>query len=135
MIKPALRPRGIGYLWELLFFQRSKRPWLAVGIPVGFLPGVGSDEDSQFISDYLVSVDSPGLFTVLPDISNEGTLTFTPAIDRNGVANVNVQVRDSGGTSRGGIDLSMLQSFSSPEYRSLELRCKTRDPQELPGAP
>ncbi|MDV6028659.1 MAG: S8 family serine peptidase [Phycisphaera sp. RhM] len=76
-----------------------------------FLPGGGSDETSQTVSDYIVSVDTPGIFAVLPDVSNSGVLTFTPAIDRSGVATVSVQVRDSGGQADGGSDLSGAQTF------------------------
>ena len=63
------------------------------GFARGFLPGGGTDEASQMVSDYLVITlsspchhrvitDSPGPFTVLPGIHNDGTLTSTPAIDR-----------------------------------------------------
>ncbi|WP_372717378.1 S8 family serine peptidase [Novipirellula sp.] len=76
-----------------------------------FSPGGGSDEADQTVSDYVVMVDSPGLFSVLPDIDNSGTLTFIPAIDRAGTATVRVQVRDSGGQARGGNDLSETQVF------------------------
>ncbi|PAY20398.1 hypothetical protein CKO51_06060 [Rhodopirellula sp. SM50] len=76
-----------------------------------FLPGGGPDEASQTVSDYIVSVDTPGIFSVLPDLSNSGVLTFTPAIDRSGVATVSVQVRDSGGQANGGNDLSATQTF------------------------
>ncbi len=77
-----------------------------------FLPGGGPDEASQMISDYIVTVDVPGIFAVLPDISNTGTLTFTPAIDRTGLATVSVQARDDGGRVNGGNDLSTVQSFT-----------------------
>ncbi len=86
-------------------------PQTRAGFANGFVPGGGSDEASQVVSDFLVTTDAPGLFAVLPDISNSGTLTFTPAIDRSGFANVNVQVRDSGGQLNGGVDLSVVKSF------------------------
>ncbi len=79
---------------------------------IGFSPGGGPDELSQVISDFLVNVDSPGLFSVLPAISNDGTLTFTPAADRRGIATVSVRVRDNGGTINGGIDLSIAKTFT-----------------------
>ena len=63
------------------------------------------------MSDYLVTVDSPGLFSVLPSIANDGTLTFIPVADRNGIATVSVRVRDNGGTLNGGVDLSSTKSF------------------------
>jgi subtilisin family serine protease/Tol biopolymer transport system component len=77
-----------------------------------FSPGGGDDEATQTVSDYIVTVDGPGIFAVLPDISNDGTLTFTPAIDRTGLATVSVQVRDSGGRANGGNDLSAVTTFT-----------------------
>ncbi len=81
------------------------------GFAHSFVPGGGSDETSQVVSDYIVTTDAPGLFSVLPDIDNSGTLTFTPAIDRSGFATVIIQVRDSGGQLNGGVDVSAVKSF------------------------
>ncbi|HBJ35594.1 MAG TPA: hypothetical protein DDZ51_12770, partial [Planctomycetaceae bacterium] len=78
----------------------------------GFLPGGGEDEASQVISDFIVTVDSPGLFSVLPSIAVNGTLTYAPAINRTGTATVSVQVRDSGGRANNGNDLSAVQTFT-----------------------
>lgn len=77
----------------------------------GFVRGGGTDEASQTISDFVISNDNNSLFAVQPDISNDGTLTYTPAAVANGTANVTVQVRDSGGTARGGVDISLQHSF------------------------
>ncbi len=82
------------------------------GFAFGFSPGGGPDEASQIVLDYLVTVDSPGLFVKLPVIDSAGTLTFTPAADRSGIASVSVRVRDSGGISNGGVDLSPIKSFT-----------------------
>ena len=41
-----------------------------------------------------------------------GTLTYTPAPNANGVATVSVQVRDNGGTASGGVDTSAAQTFT-----------------------
>ncbi|MCF7762217.1 MAG: hypothetical protein K9N62_00935 [Verrucomicrobia bacterium] len=62
-------------------------------------------ENSQAIT-FLVSSDNSSLFSVEPAISPEGTLTFTPAPNANGIANLAVQLRDNGGT-----DLSLPQTF------------------------
>ncbi len=92
--------------------QAGTGPQTLTGFATSFAPGGGVDELSQVISDYLVTVDSPGLFTVLPTIANDGTLTFTPATDRNGIATVSVRVRDNGGTLNGGVDLSSTKTFT-----------------------
>src|SRR5262249_52439688 len=47
-----------------------------------------------------------------PDISNAGTLTYTPAPDANGVATVRVRAKDDGGTANGGQDTSPAQTFT-----------------------
>ncbi len=77
-----------------------------------FLPGGGSDETAQTVSDYIVTVDRPEIFAVLPDITNVGLLTFAPVFDRSGTAVVSVRVRDSGGRANGGNDLSPAQTFT-----------------------
>jgi hypothetical protein len=73
-------------------------------------PTAAADEAAQSIS-FTVSNDSSGLFKVQPSISASGTLTFTPAPNVQGTAFVNVVIEDDGGTSRGGIDHSLPQTF------------------------
>ncbi len=92
--------------------RADEGPQTITNFATGFAPGGGSDETTQTISDFIVTVDSPGLFSVLPDVDNTGTLTFTPAIDRAGSATVGVQVRDSGGSDNDGDDLSAMQTFT-----------------------
>lgn len=86
-------------------------PQTEVAFATGFDPGSGDDDASQIISDFVVSVDRPDLFAVVPDIANDGTLTFTPLISASGSTTVTVQVRDNGGSSDGGNDLSVEQDF------------------------
>lgn len=65
----------------------------------------GSPSDSwQNLRQYIVSVDVPGLFDVLPMIDNDGTLTFTAAGDTRGETKVTVTVLDDGGLEFGGTD-------------------------------
>ncbi len=113
--------------------QAVTGPNTLIGFATGFAPGGGEDELSQVVSDYLVSVDSPGLFAVLPSISNDGTLRFTPATDRNGIATVAVRVRDNGGTLNGGVDLSSSQNFSITvgTAQSLTLNATELGPHEI----
>jgi subtilisin family serine protease len=77
----------------------------------GFSPGGGPDETTQTIAGFVIGVDKPELFSVLPAISNSGTLTYTPSSTRTGTAVVSVQVRDSGGSANGGMDLSLIKTF------------------------
>lgn len=77
----------------------------------GFQPGVGADDATQLISNFLVSTDMPTLFSVAPDIDNGGTLTFTPRPSAAGTATVTVMVQDNGGTLNGGVDQSVAKTF------------------------
>jgi Ca2+-binding RTX toxin-like protein len=71
----------------------------------------GSNETTQAVDDFIVTVTSgAGLFTIAPDIANDGTLTFTPN-GTLGTATVQVQLRDNGGTANGGIDTSDIATF------------------------
>jgi hypothetical protein len=57
-----------------------------------------ADETGQTLS-FNVNNDNNGLFAVQPAIAVDGTLTFTPAPNANGVANVSVTLSDNGGGS------------------------------------
>jgi CARDB len=83
----------------------------ATSIPVIASSSPGPEEASQTLS-YLVTNTNNGLFSVQPSISPTGTLTFTPlAMASAGTATVSVQVRDSGGTTDGGVNTSAVQTF------------------------
>jgi hypothetical protein len=45
-------------------------------------------------------------------VAPDGTLTYTPATNANGVATVTVRVQDNGGTANGGVDTSGPQTFT-----------------------
>jgi large repetitive protein len=62
-------------------------------------------ESSQTVS-FTVSSDNATLFSAAPSVAADGTLTYTPAADANGVANVTVTAHDDGGTANGGTDTS-----------------------------
>ncbi len=69
------------------------------------------DETEQEIS-VSVKVSDSTLFTVMPWIDSLGTLFFTPAANRYGKADVNVTLRDNGGTENGGNDTKIAAPFS-----------------------
>jgi VCBS repeat-containing protein len=56
--------------------------------------------------------DNNSLFSSQPQISSDGTLTYTPAKDANGSATVSVKAKDDGGTAKGGVDTSAAQIFT-----------------------
>ncbi|HIK11274.1 MAG TPA: DUF4347 domain-containing protein [Oscillatoriaceae cyanobacterium M33_DOE_052] len=71
-----------------------------------------TNENTQAVADFLVTVTSGNtLFTTLPDIDNNGTLTYTPT-GETGTATVQVQLKDDGGIANGGIDTSIAATFT-----------------------
>jgi gliding motility-associated-like protein len=70
-----------------------------------------ADEALQTLTFSLSQNDNTGLFSVQPSLNASGTLTFTPAADRSGIANLTFMLNDNGGTARGGIN-SVSQSLT-----------------------
>ncbi len=72
-----------------------------------------SDEAGQVLT-FNVTNDNNALFTEdgQPKITPDGTLTFTPADNMNGVATVTVTLQDDGGRENGGVDTSLSQEFT-----------------------
>lgn len=71
----------------------------------------GVNESGQTVN-FIVSNNKPGLFSVAPAISPDGTLTYTPAANANDSATITVFIHDNGGTASGGIDTSAAQTFT-----------------------
>jgi VCBS repeat-containing protein len=69
------------------------------------------DESNQSLN-FIVGNDNPSLFATQPAVASNGTLTFTPAAAATGVAHITVQLHDNGGTSNGGMDTSIAQTFT-----------------------
>ena len=60
--------------------------------------GGGADESSQTVEEYVVSeVSDPNGVVSSVSIASNGTLTYTPAANVEGVARIQAQVRDDGG--------------------------------------
>jgi ELWxxDGT repeat protein/VCBS repeat-containing protein len=78
----------------------------ATGITAG-----AANEAVQALT-FLVETSNPGLFSALPAIVADGTLTFTSAADAHGIANVTVRLMDDGGTANGGADTTAAQLFT-----------------------
>ena len=76
----------------------------------GISPGP-ANESSQSVT-FTVTNDNPSLFSVQPAVSPNGTLTYTPAPNANGSANLTVVAHDDGGTANGGSDTSAPQTSS-----------------------
>jgi len=97
-----------------------------VSIPnwaTGIDPGA-PDEWSQTVT-FHASTNYQDLFSVLPAVTPEGTLTFAPSPNLFGEATVTLNLQDDGGTANGGNDTSNDQTFlieiysvnDRPEFR------------------
>ncbi|HEX8472773.1 MAG TPA: Calx-beta domain-containing protein [Pyrinomonadaceae bacterium] len=82
-----------------------------VGWATGISPG-SPDEAGQSVSFIVTGNTNPGLFSVAPSLSPDGTLTFTPALNANGSAAITLVLKDNGGTAGGGQDTSVPQTFN-----------------------
>lgn len=74
-----------------------------------------ADEAGQAVT-FIVTTDNPGLFRVLPTVSADGTLRFTPLAGFGGTANITVKLQDDGGTENGGSDTSAEQTITITTY-------------------
>jgi hypothetical protein len=78
----------------------------------GIGPGGGPDEAGQTVNFEVVNNTNPSLFSVQPAVAPNGTLTFTPAPNVAGTAQITIRLRDNGGTANGGVDVSPTQTFT-----------------------
>ncbi|MDH3539284.1 MAG: Ig-like domain-containing protein, partial [Acidimicrobiia bacterium] len=81
-------------------------PW-ASAIAVG-----PANEASQTPTFAVTGNTNAGLFSAGPVMAANGTLSFTPALDANGSADVTVELSDDGGTANGGLDTSAPATFT-----------------------
>lgn len=72
----------------------------------------GSASEAGQVVSFLVANSQPSLFRAQPQVHPDGSLTYTPAADANGVATVSVRARDDGGTASGGKDTSARQELT-----------------------
>jgi hypothetical protein len=75
-------------------------------------PMDGADDPVGQSLVFLVSNDNSSLFNVQPAVDATGNLTFTPASNAFGTANVTVQITDGGSTADGGEITSAAKSFA-----------------------
>jgi VCBS repeat-containing protein len=75
------------------------------------VPPTALDESTQSIT-FTVTNDQPGLFAVQPSISSSGVLTFTPALDRFGLAVVQVFATDSGPGNLPNVNVSATKTLT-----------------------
>jgi len=86
------------------------------------------NESSQILSFVINHLENASLFYSGPDISQNGTLTFTPTPYANGVATLSIQAQDNGGKVNGGNDISSIREFK------INIIAVNNPPTFLPGA-
>ena len=77
-----------------------------------FQPGSSFESSQSLMGHTITNIGNESLFSVLPSIDVNGTLTYTPATDSFGTSTFDVAVQDDGGTENGGVDLSDTQTFT-----------------------
>ncbi|OGU73054.1 MAG: hypothetical protein A3H45_15770 [Ignavibacteria bacterium RIFCSPLOWO2_02_FULL_55_14] len=85
-------------------------PQSVVGWATAISPGP-ANESGQVV-DFIVTNDNSALFSAQPAIAANGTLTYTPTPNTNGMATVTVKLHDNGGITNGGVDTSAAQTFT-----------------------
>ena len=63
-----------------------------------------ADESGQTLTFVVTANTNPALFSAGPSVAADGTLTYTPAADASGVADITLALQDDGGTLHGGVD-------------------------------
>jgi hypothetical protein len=71
-----------------------------------------ADEAGQAMSFTVTDNTNGALFAVLPAVSPTGVLTYTPATNATGSATITLNISDDGGTSNGGVNASLSQTFT-----------------------
>ena len=71
----------------------------------------GPGETGQAVT-FQATTDNNALFSTQPVIDTNGTLSYDPAPNANGLATVTVTATDNGGIANGGIDVSAPQTFT-----------------------
>ena len=71
------------------------------------------DESGQTLTFNVTANTNPALFSAGPAVDPiTGNLTYTPAADANGSADITIELMDNGGTANGGDDTSPPQTFN-----------------------
>ncbi|HET6975746.1 MAG TPA: choice-of-anchor Q domain-containing protein [Pyrinomonadaceae bacterium] len=71
----------------------------------------GANESDSF-SFQVTNNTNPGLFSQQPAVFTNGLLTYTPASNASGTADITIVLKDTGGTANGGADTSAPQTFT-----------------------
>ena len=68
--------------------------------------------ESGLLDFQITNNTNPGLFSAQPTVSVSGDLTYVPAFNASGSAEITIVLKDNGGTANGGVDTSAPQTFT-----------------------
>jgi CSLREA domain-containing protein len=71
-----------------------------------------ANESGQSVNFLITNNSNPSLFSSGPTLNVLGNLSFTPAPNANGSANITIVLKDNGGIANGGVDTSPPQTFT-----------------------
>lgn len=71
----------------------------------------GPPNESQFVNFVVTNNTNSSLFIAQPSVDNSGRLSFSPASNANGFADITIVAKDFDGTANGGVDTSAAQTF------------------------
>ena len=78
----------------------------------GWATGIGDGDDGSQALTFNLSNDNNALFVVQPALDETGLLTFTPAANANGSAQVEVTLSDNGSNTPPNVNTSAAQTFT-----------------------
>lgn len=78
----------------------------------GWATGISAGPFETQTVTFSATNDNNTLFSVQPQVSSNGTLTYTPAANAHGSATVTAKATDNGGTANGGQNESGTQTFT-----------------------
>src|SRR5258705_8690785 len=93
---------------DIVVLQNSG-PHIVPGWATNISPGPANEAGQAL--EFTTTTDNGALFSASPQITPDGTLTFTSAHNRSGKAVVSLVLKDNGGTAFGGQDTSPPQTF------------------------
>lgn len=94
----------------------------------GWATGIsaGADNEADQTLAFDISNSNNEMFSVQPTVSADGTLQFAPAAGVSGEVSVNLFLTDDGGTAHGGVDQSLIQTFT------ITIEADPDAPEEIP---
>ncbi|MDM8525439.1 Ig-like domain-containing protein [Desulfococcaceae bacterium HSG8] len=110
---PVNDPPNFSIKADELAISRNPEKIIFTDWAANITAGPENESDQTFLR-FDVTTDNDGFFAVLPEMSSDGTLAFTPASDigTSDKALVTITLTDNGGTGNGGNDTSVPRQFT-----------------------